>query len=108
MSYLCAKMGRSWEHVKLISLHGRDCDAAQVMAQNPAVFTLLGGAHTVKELCEQLLRAGLTDVRITAGERLSYADERIVTGTPGPLAAVRFTRLAVVLMSRDEERGGVR
>ena len=108
MSYLCAKMGRSWEHVKLISLHGRDCDAAQVLAQNPAVFTLLGGANTVKELCEQLLRAGLTDVRITAGERLSYADERIVTGTPDQLATMEFTSLAVVLMERNEESEGVR
>lgn len=108
VSYLCAKMGRSWEHVKLISLHGRDCDAAQVIAQNPAVFTLLGGAHTVKELCEQLLRAGLTDVRITAGERLSYADERIVTGTPDQLATMEFTSLAVVLMERNEESEGVR
>ena len=108
VSYLCAKMGRSWEHVKLISLHGRDCDAAQVIAQNPAVFTLLGGAHTVKELCEQLLRAGLTDVRITAGERLSYADERIVTGTPDQLAPMEFTSLAVVLMERNEESEGVR
>ena len=108
VSYLCAKMGRSWEHVKLISLHGRDCDAAQALAQNPAVFTLLGGVHTVKELCEQLLRAGLTDVRITAGERLSYADERIVTGTPDQLAAMEFTSLAVVLMERNEESEGVR
>lgn len=108
VSYLCAKMGRSWEHVKLISLHGRDCDAARALAQNPAVFTLLGGAHTVKELCEQLLRAGLTDVRITAGERLSYADERIVTGTPDQLAAMEFTSLAVVLMERNEESEGVR
>lgn len=108
VSYLCAKMGRSWEHVKLISLHGRDCDAAQVLAQNPAVFTLLGGANTVKELCEQLLRAGLTDVRITAGERLSYADERIVTGTPDQLATMEFTSLAVVLMERNEESEGVR
>ncbi len=94
--------------MKLISLHGRDCDAAQVIAQNPAVFTLLGGAHTVKELCEQLLRAGLTDVRITAGERLSYADERIVTGTPDQLATMEFTSLAVVLMERNEESEGVR
>lgn len=108
VSYLCAKMGRSWEHVKLISLHGRDCDAARVLAQNPAVFTLLGGVHTVKELCEQLLRAGLTDVRITAGERLSYADERIVTGTPDQLATMGFTSLAVVLMERNEESEGVR
>ncbi|WP_373266266.1 precorrin-6A reductase [Hungatella hathewayi] len=108
VSYLCAKMGRSWEHVKLISLHGRDCDAARALAQNPAVFTLLGGAHTVKELCEQLLRAGLTDVRITAGERLSYADEQIVTGTPDQLAAMEFTSLAVVLMERHEESEGVR
>lgn len=108
VSYLCAKMGRSWEHVKLISLHGRDCDAVQALAQNPAVFTLLGGAHTVKELCKQLLRAGLTDVRITAGERFSYADERIVTGTPDQLATMEFTSLAVVLMERNEESEGVR
>lgn len=108
VSYLCAKVGRSWEHVKLISLHGRDCDAALALSQNPAVFTLLGGEHTVTELCEQLLRHGLSDVRMTVGERLSYPDERIVTGTPKQLAAMEFTSLAVVLMERDEEKEGAR
>ena len=108
VSYLCAKMGRSWEHVKLVSLHGRDCDAAFALSQNPAVFTLLGGEHTVTELCEQLLRHGLSDVRMTVGERLSYSDERIVIGTPEQIAAMEFTSLAVVLMERAEEREGTR
>ena len=94
--------------MKLVSLHGRDCDAAFALSQNPAVFTLLGGEHTVTELCEQLLRHGLSDVRMTVGERLSYSDERIVIGTPEQIAAMEFTSLAVVLMERAEEREGTR
>ena len=108
VSYLCAKMGRSWEQVKLISLHGRDCDVSLEVSQNPAVFTLLGGVHTVKELCEQLLNHGLSNVRMTVGERLSYSDERIVAGTPEQLAAMECSSLAVVMMERDEGREGTR
>ena len=108
VSYLCAKMGRSWEQVKLVSLHGRDCDVSLEVSQNPAVFTLLGGVHTVKELCEQLLNHGLSNVRMTVGERLSYSDERIVAGTPEQLAAMECSSLAVVMMERDEGREGTR
>ena len=101
-------MVRSWEQVKLISLHGRDCDVSLEVSQNPAVFTLLGGVHTVKELCEQLLNHGLSNVRMTVGERLSYSDERIVAGTPEQLAAMECSSLAVVMMERDEGREGTR
>ena len=78
------------------------------VSQNPAVFTLLGGVHTVKELCEQLLNHGLSNVRMTVGERLSYSDERIVAGTPEQLAAMECSSLAVVMMERDEGREGTR
>lgn len=29
VSYLCARLNKSWERVRLVSLHGRECDVAE-------------------------------------------------------------------------------
>lgn len=114
LSYLCGRMGRSWERVKLVSLHGREGNAADAwgetwlkMKEEAAVFVLLGGRFTVKEVCEQLLERGISDVKVTVGERLSYPEERIVTGTLKQCAAMEFSGLAVMMIeSARSGRGG--
>ena len=45
------------------------------------VFALTGGATKAEDICRALAERGLGQVRVSVGERLSYADERIVTGT---------------------------
>lgn len=108
-SYLCARLGRSWEHVKLVSLHGREGNVADAWLEawreaeeEAAVFVLLGGRCTVKEVCEQLLECGISDVKVTVGERLSYPEERIVTGTLTQCAAMEFSSLAVMMIERAQ------
>lgn len=106
ISYLCARLNRSWERVGLLSLHGRDGDVAEALEANPEVFVLLGGKNTVKELCGRLIEAGHGDVTVTVGERLSYPEERIVSGTPAELAAMEFDSLAAVLIERKMAEEG--
>lgn len=98
LSYLCARLGRGWERIKPVSLHGKECDLAKVLADNKEVFALLGGDHTVEWLSRELVRLGFDDVMVTVAERLSYPDERIVSGSPKQLMEEEFGGLAVVLI----------
>lgn len=57
----------------------------------------------MKELCGRLMKAGYGDVKVTVGERLSYPEERIVSGTPAELASMEFDSLAAVLIERERK-----
>ena len=50
---------------------------------------------------KMLVDAGLGDARVAVGERLSYDDERIVSGTAVELAERDFDSLAVMLVEQS-------
>ena len=51
----------------------------------------------MEDVCRELVERGLGEVRLSVGERLSYSDERIVTGTAAELAGETFADLSVLL-----------
>lgn len=95
--YFCGKLGTSWEDVKLLSLHGKEDNIVGAVARNQKVFALIGGRDGVNRLCRQFMEYGLSDVKLHVGERLSYLEERITSGTPGQLEGTVFDGLCVVL-----------
>ena len=95
--YFCGKLGTSWEDVKLLSLHGKEENIVGAVAENQKVFALIGGKDGVNRLCRQLMEYNLPDVKLHVGERLSYPEERITSGTPGQLEGQFFDGLCVVL-----------
>lgn len=95
---LCARLGESYEDVVPVSLHGQEQDLAAQVRRHAKVFALVGGKNSMAALCERLIKAGLGEVRIGVGERLSYPDERITRGTAKELAAQSFDPLSVVLI----------
>jgi precorrin-6y C5,15-methyltransferase (decarboxylating) CbiE subunit len=100
VSYLCSRLKTGWEDVRLISLHGRGGDIAEELKLSDKVFALLDGTNTVKHLCSRLIEEGFGDVKLSVGERLSYSDERITTGTPKTLKHQEFDVLSAVLIER--------
>jgi len=104
LQVLCARAGTSYEDVVPISLHGRDVDIVPDVAQNRRVFALVGGAGGMANLCRTLVEAGLGEVRVTAGERLGYPEERIVRGTAAELAGQAFDPLSVALIENETAR----
>ncbi|WP_333653120.1 precorrin-6A reductase [Lacrimispora sp.] len=102
VSYLCSRLKTSWEDVRLVSLHGRECDIIEELKKNSRVFALLDGTNRVKNLCLLLKEQGFDRVRISVGERLSYSDERITVGTPEMLENKEFDILSVLLIEREE------
>lgn len=99
VSYLCARLGTTWEDARLVSLHGRTCRIEEEVREYKKVFTLLGGENSVSNLCERLIEAGLCDAVLSVGENLSYPEERIRTGTPIELKKQTFSTLASVLIN---------
>lgn len=98
VNYFCARLHTAWQDVKLVSVHGREANAVGEIQSHRKTFLLTGSNCTVSALCKQLTAAGLGGVTVHVGERLSYPDERIVTGSAAELAEKTFDSLAVMLV----------
>lgn len=97
LSYFCARLKTTWQDAFLVSAHGRSHNGAGEIQRHEKTFLLTGGRTRAEDLCRELTERGLGRVRVSVGERLSYPDERIITGTAAELAGERFADLAVML-----------
>lgn len=97
--YLLDRLGISWSEVYLASRHGQKCDVVSILREKKRVCLLLGKATDVPDICVELISAGFETSVLTVGERLSYADERIVSGTAEDLQGQEFDPLSVVYIS---------
>ena len=105
--YFLSELGLSLEEVVLVSCHGKELDLIPLLLEGKKVCALLGGRNQLSELCEKLISYGLSDVVITAGERLSYPEERIRKGWPEDFAGKETDSLTIVLLEgteRDTDR----
>ena len=86
VAYLAARLGTSWEDAALVSLHGKDEDFIQTVDRNRKTILLLGGGQSGEKVLGRLKEYGMDHVTVHAGSRLSYEDERIVSGKPSELS----------------------
>lgn len=98
MQYFLVKLGRSYETVKFVSLHGREGSVLGAVSYHPAVFVLTGGRHKAQDICRTLSEEGLGEVRVFAGENLSMEEERIFSGTAKELSQEDFSDLTVLFI----------
>lgn len=98
LSYFMSRLQMAWDDVQVVSNHGRKRPLVPLIRDNEKVFSLLGGDGDVRELAEDLLAHGLDDVRMYVGERLSYDDEKIASGTPEDFKDHEGDGLSVVLL----------
>jgi precorrin-6Y C5,15-methyltransferase (decarboxylating) len=102
---MAARLKRPWQDWKLVSAHGTDCDPVTEVMEGRDVFFLTGGALGPAELCGKLTKAGLGDLKIWIGERLSYNDEIILAGTAAEYAGCKFDSLSVMLVEAAPCKG---
>lgn len=101
LAYLCSKINQSYEDVKTVSLHGRDLDFASVVKKESKVFALAGGKNDVQSILLSLVSAGLQNVTVYIGERLSYSDEKITFGTAKELLDGVYDKLSCILIENN-------
>ena len=95
--YLAARLGTSWEDAALVSLHGKEENFIQTVSRNRKTFLLLGGKDAGKRALERLREYGMGEVILRVGTRLSYPDERVISGTVQELGEADLDGLSVVL-----------
>ena len=99
---LAARLGRPWQDWTLVSAHGAACDPVATAMRGKPAFFLTGGANTPDVLCRALAEAGLGEVRVTVGENLAAADERVIEATAADAASQTFAPLSVLLVEAVE------
>lgn len=101
LAYFCAKLRVPWQDVHVISAHGRPHNAVGAVRTHARTFVLTGGRVSPADICQQLVEQGLPKVTVQVGERLSYPDERITTGTATELMSCVFSGLDVLLVTNE-------
>ena len=84
VSYLAAKLGKTYENANILSIHGRQINnIVRRISCHKDNFILVSGKEDITDICEKLVNKGMGDLIITAGMNLSYPDETIVSFKPG-------------------------
>lgn len=102
--YFLNKIGVPWEDTVFISCHGKERNLLPLIAAHGKVCVLLGRKNQAAEICGRLCDFHMDAVKVTVGERLSYPEERIVSGTAKELAEEAFDALSVVLFENHRVR----
>ena len=79
VSALAAHFGVSWNDAVLASIHGRRTNVVNLVRKNTKVFLLLSGKNDFEMLVNKFREAGINNVKISAGYRLSYPNEKLFT-----------------------------
>ena len=106
LNYFAARLGRTWQDTALVSCHGRIGNLADTVRRNSATFALTGG--NVRELAEDLCRAGFGGLTVQVGEDLGRTEERIRTMTAEELTGIEVGSLAVLRIENPAPDSRVR
>jgi precorrin-6Y C5,15-methyltransferase (decarboxylating) len=97
--YFLDRIGAGWADVKLLSRHGQDCNVVKMLKEYGKACVLLGKAEDVSDICSELIKAGYKGAWVCVGERLSYLEERIVSGSPDEFIGMEFDALSVLYVA---------
>lgn len=100
--YFLNKLGISWDETILVSCHGQQTNLLPLIKEKERVCALLGEGDQIAGISRELLKWGLDEVKITVGERLSYREERILSGKPAEMKDHEFDPLAVAVFENPD------
>ena len=100
VSYFCSAIGKSWNDAEVLAAADRKINIVSEVRRNKKTFVLTDG--NISQLLVKLCQFGYGDLPVYVGERLSYADEKITSGTASELAEKQFDNLAVILIINEE------
>ncbi len=102
--YFCAQLGIAWQEIKINSVHGRALKHLyRDIAEHQRVIAFTGSNCLPQDIAQLLIARGVSDVKLTVGENLSYPDERIVSGRPQEIAKMNFASLSMLLIENLAE-----
>ncbi len=111
VQYLFSRLGKPWEDVKVVSLHGRNplpgsTSWLAAVHRFPMVAFLTDPSHTPAWIASEMVAAGCTRHTLIVGEDLGLSTERIEGFSPVEAAGRTFSALNVVVACAVEKRAG--
>ena len=100
---LFARLGEPWQHVRILSAHGRPIEPVigpALSARYSAILT--DDQHSPARIAGALLDAGMEDCRAVVGERLGGPAERIIDGTLASIVNQACDPLSVLALFRGQ------
>ncbi len=99
IQYALAKVGRSWEGVKIISLHGKTCsNLAEQLRKFPDLAILTDGENTARVILDTISVMPLRRKNICLCENLSLETEKISLIRPEEEIPHKISPLHVILV----------
>ena len=89
----------------MVSVHGRAANVVGEIQSHRETFLLTGSNCTAPQVCRLLAEAGLGGLTVHIGQRLSYPDEVLTSGTAEALCDMACTDLAVMLVENPGAPG---
>lgn len=102
IAYFTARLQTSWDDALLLSGHGRQVSAISAIRDHKKVLMILGKQDSVREIAVGLRRWQMEDVLLSVGERLSYQDEKITTGTAKDFLNYENDPLCVLMLENPK------
>lgn len=99
VSYFCSRLGQAWNDAEVVSAHGRSINIVSEVRRNKKTFVLTDG--NISELLERLCEYGFGGLTVYVGERLSYPEEKITSGTAQEIRDMDFDPLSVMFIIND-------
>ena len=100
LSYMASKIGRAWEDISILSMHGRDANVAETVKRSREIFLLTGG--NAASICKELTKAGYGSLTVYIGERLSYPEEKVLKLRIEEAQHREFDKLAVMWIVNEQ------
>ncbi|RDU24537.1 precorrin-6A reductase [Anaerosacchariphilus polymeriproducens] len=100
--YFCSKLKIPWDDVKVSSLHGKDENIIGLVQNHKKVFVIVGNQDEIQKLSHKFLYYQMEKVTLHIGERLSYPQEKIISGSPYDFIGYKGDPLSVVLIENKE------
>ncbi len=97
---LCARAKLAWDGARMLSVHGRAADALAALDGSFPAAVFCDGRTGPREIAAVLLERGALPpgTRFVVGERLGYADERVVDTSLADAASMNFKTLCVAFL----------
>ncbi len=106
--YMCSKIRIPWHDMHFVSLHGADANIAANVRRYAKCFFLLGGSVTPADICKRLCEYSSSNVIVHIGARLSYTNERIISGFASELTDLECDCLCAVITENPDPENRIR
>ncbi|MBF0328051.1 MAG: precorrin-6y C5,15-methyltransferase (decarboxylating) subunit CbiE [Nitrospirae bacterium] len=117
MQLAFSKIGEAWDDALLMSLHGGPdpekrrrlkyeiADIPDLAAIHKKIGILTDKQNNPSVIASELIKSDTANMLMHVCEKLGYADERIISGTPAAIAAMSFAEpnVAILLKTSDEK-----